>query len=222
MMRETMECSKAYALIQEFVDGRLGGGERVALKRHVARCGDCAEELRVMRSMSTLIGKLPLAKAPDTLADSVIAGLKAAGKIVERPAQVRRVRDSLPGWLQGRARVPLAAGLVFMIALSLFPATINPLKNLVGKGAVFVADTFVEVQDQLAGVEIINRFFENFEKNMRTLKTIAQAGFSLVATAGDMFFFPALGMILVLCLGFAWYFRSIHRRSAHHASSFSF
>ena len=207
-----MNCKDAYALIQDLIDGRLSPGEVQSLQRHTAACAGCAGELRSYRSLATLMSDLPLESPPRGLADRVIAGLRMAGRIAEPAAAAR-----LP-WLRTRFRVALAGVTLCAIALALFPATIRPLTGLAGKGAVVATGVYVVVQDKLAQASVLNGVLGNVEKNLKTLKTVGQAGFSLVATAGEVFMLPALAFLIMLTGGIAWYARAIHRGSAGHAS----
>ncbi|MFQ5512000.1 MAG: anti-sigma factor family protein [Candidatus Krumholzibacteriia bacterium] len=209
-----MNCKSAYALIHDLIDGRLDTRGAGSLRRHTAECARCAGELRSHRSLVTLMDALPLETPPLGLADRVIAGLKAAGRIVE-PAAVQRI--PVP-WLRTRFRVALAGAALCAVALSLFPATIRPLTGLAGKGAVALTNAFVAVEDEVARVEVLVGVADNVQKNLRTLWTVLQAGFSLVATVGEIFMLPALAFVILLTAGIAWYARALHRGSTRHAS----
>jgi anti-sigma factor RsiW len=212
-----MKCKDAYTLIQDLIDGRLSTGDTESLERHRSECDRCASELRAYQALTTLMDDMTRESPPGAFADRVIAGLKATGRIAET-ATVRRVRVR---WSRTRWRVGLASAMLCLVALSLFPATIQPLTGLAGKGAVVVTDALVAVQDWLGSGNAITRVVDNMERNLRTIKTVLQAGFSVISTAGGVLMLPALAILLMLTVGGAWYARVIHRGSTGHAS-FSF
>ncbi|MEE9270125.1 MAG: hypothetical protein V3V49_07680 [Candidatus Krumholzibacteria bacterium] len=212
-----MKCKDAYALIQDLIDGRLSTRDTEPLERHRSKCARCASELRTYQALTALMDDMRPETPPRGFADRVIVGLKATGRIAETAA-VRRVGVR---WLRTRSRVALASAMLCLVALSLFPATIQPLTGLAGKGAVVVTGALVAVQDWLASGNAITRVVDNVEKNLRTVKTVLHAGFSVVSTAGDVLMLPALFILLMLTVGGAWYARVNHRGSTGHAS-FSF
>ena len=207
-----MNCKDAYSLIQDLIDGRLSPGDARSLERHTAACPVCTAELRSYRTLTALISELTLEAPPKGLADRVIGLLRVAGRIAEPSATGR-----FP-WLRTRFRVALAGVTLCAIALALFPATIRPLTGLAGKGAVVATGAYVVLQDKLAEASVLRGVLDNLEKNLKTLKTVGQAGFSLIATAGEIFMLPALAFLFMLTGGIAWYARAIHKGSAGHAS----
>lgn len=207
-----MNCKDAYALIQDLIDGRLGPRDTRSLERHTAACPGCTAEVRSYRTLAALMSDLTLEAPPRGLADRVIAGLKTAGRIAEPSAA-----GQFP-WLRTRLRVALAGAMLCAIALALFPATIRPLTGLAGKGAVVATGAYVTLQDKFAQASVLSGVLDNVEKNLKTLKTVGQAGFSLIATAGSVLMLPALAFLIMLTGGIAWYARAVHRGSAGHAS----
>ncbi len=209
-----MKCKDAYTLIQDLIDGRLSTRDTEPLERHCSKCARCASELRAYQALTALMNDMTPETPPRGFADRVIAGLKATGRIAETATV--RVR-----WLRTWSRVALASAMLCLVALALFPATIQPLTGLAGKGAVVATGALVAVQDWLGSGNAITRVVDNVERNLRTVKTVLHAGFSVVSTAGDVLMLPALFILLMLTVGGAWYARVNHRGSTGHAS-FSF
>ena len=205
-----MKCQEAYALIQDAIDGRLSVSKKESLERHRVGCARCDAELGSYQTLANRLNAMKLEAAPRGLADRVILGLRATGRIVD-PAALQRV--PLP-WLRTRMRVTIAAATVCLVALAMFPATIRPLTGIAGKGAIVVTDAYLVVQN----ANVLGGVVDNLEKNLRTLKTVLQVGFSLIATVGEIFMLPALAVLILLSLGVGWYARVIHRGSTGHAS----
>lgn len=212
-----MQCNETYELIQDFVDGRLNSREREGLTAHVASCAGCAAQLEEYRVLATMLDEhMTPEPVPPGFADGVIATLKAAGRIAEARVHRRRVF----AWVPTPLRVPVAAVVMALIAIAVFPATVGLLEVAVGKGTVLVTDTYIEIQEKATDVGVFTKFVVNLQKNLHMLKTVVLAAVSLIARAGEMFMIPALALIIALTTGVVLFVRS-QRRSAHHAS-FSF
>ena len=124
-------------------------------------------------------------------------------------------------WTRDRFKVALAGLAVLIIAIAVFPVTIGPLEGMLGKGTVLVTDAYIEVQERAADADALTRMLNGLERNLRMLKTVALAAFSLIARAGELFMIPALVTILLLALGVLLFLRVSNKRSAEHAT-FSF
>lgn len=207
-----MKCNQAYDQINEWVDGTLAEAE--AFKQHVSGCERCGVELRAQESLIRALNTSPLDAPPKGFVDRIIGKLRASGHILTAPA---------PAHVDWRwpIRIPLAAALLIVIAVALMPSTIEPLMSGLATGAVAVTDIWVAVQDKIANANLLDKAMTNIERNVGTLATVARAGFSLLASVGEMFMLPALAALLTLALGVLWYFRAAHRRGPH-SSSFSF
>ena len=105
-----MECKKAYDLIHEVIDGTARGSDRVAVKRHVARCDRCAEKFHAQRSLMGYLNKLDVEEVPAGFGERVIGYLKSTGRIVETVSAHEPERGALGrifDWLPASFRVPI-------------------------------------------------------------------------------------------------------------------
>jgi hypothetical protein len=211
-----MNCKNVHKLIQDYIDGRLAADERKLVGSHIDGCAKCARELRELDTLATLLGRMALEPAPQGFADRIIAKLKAGGQIVEPAAAV--ATGGLFRWTRDRFKVSLAGAMLLLLAIALFPATIGPLEGMVGKGTVLVTDTYLQVQERAADADILTRVLDSLQKNLRTLKTVVLAGFSLLARAGELFMIPALATIFLLTLAVLFFLRMSNKRSAQHAT----
>ena len=209
-----MTCGDFNRLIHDFADGILEGDERKRVKRHIDGCAGCAQQLAEVRSLNTLLDEMPLEPAPLGFADRVVDRLREAGWISE-PV-------TAPGgifhWTRDRFRVALAALAVLIVAIAVFPVTIGPLEGMLGKGTVLVTDAYIEVQERAADADALTRMLDGLERNLRMLKTVALAAFSLLARAGELFMIPALVTILLLTLGVLLFLRVSQKRGAESAT----
>jgi len=217
-----MDCKKVGGLIQDLVDGELVSDDSDLVRKHVGSCSKCADELRSLRTLISTLNRMELAPVPVRLADRVIDRLRHAGRIVVPQSAAPGPFGRLFGWIPASYRVPVAAAILVLFAVAIIPAAVGVFEGFVGKGTVLVTDTYLEVQDRVAAVDILSRLIENLEKDLRMLKTILLAGFSLLAQAGTMLMIPALLSILVLSVGVLLFLRVSHKRSAQHATMFSF
>lgn len=211
-----MKCDAAYELVQEFVDGLLPAEQRARFESHMEGCGRCSAEVHSYGRINVMLTEsLAPEPVPAGFSDRIIGSLKVAGRIRE----VEPASAGILGWLRTPLRAPLAAAMLLLIAVSLFPVTGGLLEGLVGKGTVVVADTVVEFQEKAsADVGVFTRFVATLQKTFRTLKTVALAAVSLVIRAGELFMIPATAMLMVLIAGVVFFFRAARRRSTHHVS----
>jgi hypothetical protein len=221
-----MKCDKAYDRLHELIDRPISECDS-ALRAHVDGCARCADVLEQHRVIASALAGIELDSPSPGFADGVIARLRADGRIADESTSSAAVRRRMhrvvarggarSGWLRGRYRVPAIAAMLLLVALALFPATIQPLIGIAGNGAVAIVDGVVQAQRAFAELSPL----DTLRTNLTTLKTLLLAGFSLLASVGEIFLLPALGMILALVLGIVGYFRVVHRRNTHHAT-FSF
>jgi len=67
-MTSTSICNRVRTQLGAFVDGELGGAERLALSRHLEACADCIEEERALRDVGELLRGGAMALPPPDLA----------------------------------------------------------------------------------------------------------------------------------------------------------
>jgi hypothetical protein len=216
-----MDCKHAYSLIQDFVDGALADEDRREFERHLSTCPACAREVETYRSLNAFLGDMSVEEPPTGLEVPVINFLKSTGRIRE-PATVkrgpRRVAAEIFGWIPAHFGVPVTVTTLALIAFSAFSIVTGRFQELVGRGAVLATDTYLGVQETVGQVQFLDKLGEIIARDFRMAKTIMGAGLSLVSTAGSAFVIPAVGLIVMLTIGFGWYFKTISKRSAQNAS----
>lgn len=212
-----MNCREASDLIQDYVDGRVDGARRKRLTQHTAECDHCAQELIWYQALVADIEGMERAEVPAGFADGIIRELRARRRIVRlRIVDARGWLATLPSRLGGA----LAVVAILVAAFVVFPSFVGFVGDVVGKAVLLVTETYIEVQDQLARVAVADRFIDSLAANLRTLKTVIMAGFSLLSTLGGVLLLPALGLVALVAVGLGWYYRA-QKRGAHHAT-FSF
>jgi len=209
-----MNCRDFNTRIHDLADGSLEGDDLANANRHIEGCPDCTRQLGELRSLNSLLDGMPLEPAPLGFANRVIDRLREAGRIAEPMA----VPGGLFSWTRDRFRVALAGLAVVIIAMAVSPMTIGPLEGMLGKGTVLVTDAYIEVQERAADADALTRMLVALKTNLRMLKTVALAAFSLLARAGELFMIPALVTILLLTLGVLLFLRVSQKRSSERAT----
>jgi len=216
-----MECKKAYDLIHEVIDGTARGSDRVAVKRHVARCARCAEKFHAQRSLMGYLNKLEMEAVPDGFGERVISYLKSTGRIVETVSAHEPERGALGrifDWVPASFRIPVTVAATLLVVFSVFSIVSGNFTGFVGKSTVLATNAYIDVQNTVGSVEVLNGFVDDVGKNLRTGKTIISAGLSLLSEAGNTFMIPAIAMIVMLTIGLGWYLRTARRRRLENAS----
>lgn len=80
-----MDCREYSERVNEYLEGGLGAGERLALEEHLSRCPTCGRELALLRRTLAAVSDLPRQRAPKGF----------AGKVMERVGP-GRARLGLP------------------------------------------------------------------------------------------------------------------------------
>jgi hypothetical protein len=214
-----MDCKKAYALIHDFLDGTLSPDEARAFGRHAGGCPACAREIEAYRSLGRLLGEVEREEAPRDLAEPVIRFLRSTGRIRAASAEARGdgawVRAL--GWLRGKASVPAVAALVLTV-LSVVSITSGSFLGMVGKSTVAAKDVYIDAQETISEVQVLDGVSDGIERDVRTAKTVANALYLLLSVAGQIYVIPAAVMFLMIAVSVGWYVRTVHRRSQENAS----
>ncbi|UCH82842.1 MAG: zf-HC2 domain-containing protein [Candidatus Latescibacterota bacterium] len=216
-----MDCKKAYDLIHEVIDGTARGGDRVAVKRHVARCDRCAERFHSQRSLMGYLNRLEVEEVPEGFGERVIGYLKATGRIVETVTAHEPERGALGrifDWLPVSVRIPVGAAATLLVVFAVVSIASGQFTGFVGKSTVMATNAYIDVQNTMGSVEVLNGFFDGVSRNLRTGKTILSAGLSLLSEAGNTYMIPAIGMFVMLTIGLGWYIRTARRRRTENAS----
>lgn len=212
-----MDCGKFIERIHDVVDGELSASEEELLNRHIEGCAHCAAELRGMRALVALLGEMPLERTSVGFIDRVVQGLKAAGRIRE-PSRAAVGRS---GWVLGWMKAVFATAMLFVVAVTAFRTSVEPLTEMVGEGTVLATGAYIELQEKAADVDMVTRVLGGVERILRAAKTVATAAVIVLATAGELLLLPALATMLVLTTGLFFFLRFVLRRGAEHAT-FSF
>jgi hypothetical protein len=216
-----MECKKAYDLIHEVIDGTARGSDRVAVKRHVARCDRCAEKFHAQRSLMGYLDKLGVEEVPAGFGERVIGYLKSTGRIVETVTAHEPERGALGrifDWLPASFRVPVGVAAALLVVFAIFSIASGQFTGFVGKSTVIATNAYIDVQNTVGSVEVLNGLVDDMGRNLRTVKTVLSAGLSLLLEAGNTYMIPAIAMFVMLTIGFGWYLRTTRRRSMENAS----
>jgi anti-sigma factor RsiW len=213
-----MDCRKAYALINEYLDGTLSPGDAAAFDRHVGRCPACAREMEAYRSLGALLGDLDREEAPSGLAEPVIQFLKSTGRIREARVGREVAWARAFEWLHRKATVPVVAAAVVLIAFTAVSIFSGSFLGMVGKSTVAAKDVYIDAQQTISEVQVLDGVSDGIQRDMRTAKTVANAVYLLLSVAGQVYMIPALIMFLMVTVSIAWYLRTVHRRGDENAS----
>lgn len=216
-----MDCKAAYALMQDFLDGALNPEQERSFDSHVAHCPSCARELRAYRSLDRMLGGMEMESAPEGFADPIIRFLRATGRIREGAASARAGRRAWVGWLPAPLRIPAAAAVVIVLALAAISITSGSFLGVIGKGTVAATSAYIDVQETVSSVPILDDVSREFEKDVRTAGTVANAFVLLLSAVGRAYLVQASLALIALIIGAIWYVRTSQKRSTGHAS-FSF
>jgi anti-sigma-K factor RskA len=89
--------------------GALTGAEREALESHLARCADCAAELRAFAPVGMALAQIaPQVDPPATLRAAILAAAQ--------PRKTARVSTPILPWLAAAAMLVITAGMGFYVA----------------------------------------------------------------------------------------------------------
>src|SRR5690349_15845135 len=86
-------------LLPDLLHGRLGAAERADVEAHLRGCEECRDELELLRTMRSVLGR-----APAVDVDAIVAGIPAYR------VPVKRTSRSWGGWRVAAAVTLLAAG----------------------------------------------------------------------------------------------------------------
>lgn len=214
-----MRCSDVHARIGDWVDGTLDEQEASELRAHRQSCEPCQEAIGRHEALVAMLEALPReAPAPD-FSDRVIERLRAVGRITAT-GPVLVPATGRASWLHPSLRVPVFAALALLVALAIFPTTIQPLTAFVGKGAVVLADGIFSARAAIAEADVLGRLADSLLRNVRTLWAVLDAAFVLLAKAGEVLFVPLLALLVLLSVAVTIFVRGVHRRGT--GASYSF
>src|SRR6266536_2905321 len=110
-----MNCDWVEKNIQLYVYDELADDARYELEQHVARCSDCAKELKSARGLHALMSRLPVQEPPPNLLAVSRMKLQDSLETAEQSGFWRRlVFDPWAGWREIRFAPALAAAILMV------------------------------------------------------------------------------------------------------------
>ncbi|NIM18946.1 MAG: hypothetical protein GTO51_01015 [Candidatus Latescibacteria bacterium] len=215
-----MNCSSASRLIQDYVDGRLFGLERKAFEEHLSACPACSKELEAHKALFALLDRLEPDAPPVWFEETIVRQLKLEGAIFEPKVPLPRRIAAAYGRMPGVAKYPLATLVSALLIYIPIHFMLSFAKGFAGKVAVFGSESLVAVDRTLEGISVLSRFFDIIAKDIRAVKTIFGAFFSLISSAGGGIVLPILGVIALLTLLLIRHLRTPQRRSQNASTKY--
>jgi len=101
-----MSCVKMESRILAYMDGRLKESERAEMEKHLAACGVCRVRANEFRSVSDLLGELPMVE-PTPAFD-----VRVRARVAAEP-----VKQGRWAWMRPSPRIALAASMLLLAML---------------------------------------------------------------------------------------------------------
>lgn len=114
-----MSCSEVRERLSALLDEALPAAEQAACRVHVADCPECRRELERLRETVRRLGALPQPRAPEGLAERVLAAVRAGpGAPPPHPAPPGRLAAARMALFRPlRIKLPLQAAALLVVAL---------------------------------------------------------------------------------------------------------
>jgi anti-sigma factor RsiW len=149
-MKAGSSCQELSRQVARYVDGRLDEAAAATLAAHAARCARCRALIGAERRLSAALARGPAPRAPETLAESVMAA-------VYREALAPRGADPAP---ELTAKTCRRMGLSFVLSAALVavvllfpPGLLPPEFRTEGVAAALQGSRTSVVKDALAGAD---------------------------------------------------------------------
>ena len=101
-----MSCVKMESRILAYMDGRLKNSERAEMEKHLAACAACRVQANEFRSVSDLLGELPMVE-PTPAFD-----VRVRARVAAEP-----VKQSWWAWMRPSPRIAFAASMLLLATL---------------------------------------------------------------------------------------------------------
>jgi anti-sigma factor RsiW len=101
-----MSCVKMESRILAYMDGRLKDSERAEMEKHLAACGVCRVRANEFRSVSDLLGELPMVE-PTPAFD-----VRVRARVAAEP-----VKQGRWAWMRPSPRIAFAASMLLLAML---------------------------------------------------------------------------------------------------------
>lgn len=199
-----MDCRRAERILQDYLDGSLGGDLSRSVQRHIQACPACSGEAVRYRKLYSLLTEVPPAEVPAGFAERVLARLKAA-RVLPAPGLV------LP------KRVVYALVSVLVAAACLLPvvAVSQGFRERLAHAVVWFSGLLIDAKAYLAEFGFFYKLFLVLEKDLRGVRTLGRVIGSLIFRPEFAVVLFALGLILTILVGLL--FKSVQKRSVRNA-----
>jgi hypothetical protein len=112
-----MNCDWVSKNIQLYIYDELADDARYELEQHVARCGDCAKELKSSRELHSVLSRMPVQEPSPNLLASSRMKLQESLETAEQSGFWRRLVFDPWAWWREIKFAPAVAAMIFIVGL---------------------------------------------------------------------------------------------------------
>lgn len=112
-----MNCDWVSKNIQLYIYDELADDARYELEQHVARCGECAKELKSARGLHSMLSRMPVQEPSPNLLASSRMKLQESLETAEQSGFWRRLVFDPGAWWQEIKFAPAVAAMIFIVGL---------------------------------------------------------------------------------------------------------
>jgi len=113
-----MNCDWVSKNIQLYIYDELADDARYELEQHVARCGDCAKELKSSREFHSVLSRMPVQEPSPNLLASSRMKLQESLEMAEQSGFWRRLVFDPWAWWREIKFAPAVAAIIFIVGLA--------------------------------------------------------------------------------------------------------
>jgi hypothetical protein len=113
-----MNCDWVSKNIQLYIYDELADDARYELEQHVARCGECAKELKSARDLHSVLSRMPVQEPSPNLLASSRMKLQESLETVEQSGFWRRLVFDPWAWWREVRFAPAVAAIIFIVGLA--------------------------------------------------------------------------------------------------------
>ena len=113
-----MNCDWVSKNIQLYIYDELADDARYELEQHVARCGECAKELKSARELHSLLSRMPVQEPSPNLLASSRMKLQESLETAEQSGFWRRLVFDPWAWWREIRFAPAVAAMIFIVGLA--------------------------------------------------------------------------------------------------------
>ena len=150
-----MKCEWVQENILLYVYNELADDARYELEQHVARCADCAAELKASRKFNAVISQFPVEEPPANLLAASRMRLQEALETAEQGGFWQRLMFDPAAWLRQVRFSPTLAAVIFIIG---FAGGIGSAYKIVrGSGGVAIVDPPKAAEASISGISSVTQ-----------------------------------------------------------------